>query len=245
MNLFKRNLKIDLNKVPEHIAVIMDGNGRWAQKRGLPRSAGHQAGAKKVEELVVNASEYGIKVLTLFAFSTENWKRPQDELNHIFSLVKKFLLEGKNKFKENNVRILFMGKIEELDNELKSLMYEMMEETKDNKTITLNIAVNYGSRSEIIEATKKIAKECVDGKQNIEDIDEACVEKHLMSNSLPNIDLLVRTSGEIRLSNFLLWQVAYSELVFTKVYWPDFDKKELEKVLIEFQSRNRRFGGLN
>lgn len=245
MKVFKEKSKIDLTCVPRHVAFIMDGNGRWAQRRGLPRSKGHQAGAKKVEELVVNAHKYGIQVLTLFAFSTENWKRPKEELDHIFSLVKKFLKEGKDKFKENDIKILFMGNLEELDSDLKYLMYEIMEDTKNNKAITLNIAVNYGSRSEIIEMTKKVAKDCVDGRQKIEEINEKTIEKYLMTSALPDIDLLVRTSGEIRISNFLLWQIAYSELVFTDVCWPDFDEKELEKVLIEFQSRNRRFGGLS
>ena len=248
MKIFKKRSKetkqLDLTRIPKHVAFIMDGNGRWAKKRGLPRTKGHEEGAKRIEKLAVSAKNLGLKAVTLFAFSTENWKRPKEEVDYIFSLLKRFLEEGKERFKENDIRVHFIGKIDELDKEFSSLMYETMELTKDNTGIILNLAINYGARSEIVEMVKTVAKECVEGEQEIDKIDEKVIQNHLMTKDLPEIDLMVRTSGEIRLSNFLLWQIAYSELVFTDTYWPDFDEKELEKVLIEFQSRNRRFGGL-
>jgi len=222
----------------------MDGNGRWAKKRGLPRVKGHEEGAKRIEKLTLSAKKYGVEAITLFAFSTENWKRPKDEVDYIFSLLEKFLIEGKESFAKNDVKVHFIGKINELEEKFKTLMIQTMEETKDNKSIVLNLAINYGSRSEIVEMVKSVAKECKEGNLEIENIDEKVVEQYLMTNGLPEIDLMVRTSGEIRISNFLLWQIAYSELVFTKVYWPDFNEEQLEKVLIEFQSRDRRYGGL-
>ncbi len=244
MKIFKKKKTLDLTRIPKHVAFIMDGNGRWAKKRGLPRTMGHEEGAKRIEKLAISAKKLGLEAVTLFAFSTENWKRPKQEVDYIFSLLKRFLIEGKERFKENNIRVHFIGKIDELEEEFSSLMNEAMEYTKDNTGIILNLAINYGSRSEILEMVKAVAGECVDGKLKVDDIDEGVIENHLMTKGLPEIDLMVRTSGEVRLSNFLLWQIAYSELVFTDVYWPDFDEKQLEKVLIDFQSRNRRFGGL-
>lgn len=244
MNLFKKKKELDLTRIPKHVAFIMDGNGRWAKKRGLPRTKGHEEGAKRIEKLAISAKKLGIEAITLFAFSTENWKRPKEEVDFIFSLLEKFLKEGKDSFKKNDVRVHFIGKINELEEKFRKLMVETMEETKDNKGIILNLAINYGARSELVEMVKAVSKECVEGKQDIDKIDEKVVESHLMTKELPEIDLMVRTSGEVRLSNFLLWQIAYSELMFTDVYWPDFDESELEKVIIEFQSRDRRFGGL-
>lgn len=243
MKLFRKR-KVDMDRVPKHVAFIMDGNGRWAKKRGLVRTAGHEEGAKRVQDLARNAKEFGIKVVTVYTFSTENWKRPKEEIDYIFNLVKKLLVEGKEDFRKNNVRVYFIGKIDELDEEFKKLIYETMEETKNNDGITLNFAFNYGGRSEIIEMVKNIASDCVSNKLKVEEINEKLVDSYLMTKDLPPIDLMVRTSGEVRLSNFLLWQLAYSELIFTGTYWPDFDKKNLEKILIEFQSRNRRYGGL-
>ena len=244
MKIFKDKKILDMTRIPQHVAFIMDGNGRWAKKRGLPRTKGHEEGAKRIEKLAISAKNFGIKAITLFAFSTENWKRPKEEVDYIFSLLEKFLIDGKERFMKNDVRVHFIGKIEELDNKFSSLMINTMEETKDNKGIILNLAINYGARSEIVEMVKKVSKDCMDGKQEIEKINEQVIEKYLMTKDLPDIDLMVRTSGEVRLSNFLLWQIAYSELMFTDVYWPDFDEKELEKVLLEYQSRDRRFGGL-
>ena len=243
MRMLKKK-KLDPNRIPKHIAFIMDGNGRWAKKRGLPRTKGHEEGAKIIEKLAISSKKLGIEAITLFAFSTENWKRPKEEVDFIFSLLEKFLKEGKDSFKKNEVRIHFIGKIDELEDKFKNLMIETMEETKKNKGIILNLAINYGARSEIVEMVKSICNDCINKKQEISAIDEKIVENHLMTKGLPEIDLMVRTSGEVRLSNFLLWQIAYSELMFTKVYWPDFDEKQLIKVLIEYQSRDRRFGGL-
>ena len=240
----KKEREVDLTRVPKHIAFIMDGNGRWAKKRGLPRVKGHEEGAKRIGSLAKAAHRLGLEAVTLFAFSTENWKRPKEEVDFIFSLLEKMLKEGKDSFKKNDIRVRFIGKMDELEERFSSIMRETMEETKDNRGIILNLAINYGARSEIVEAIKKISKDCVDGKQEISSINEATVEKYLMTNGLPEIDLMVRTSGEVRISNFLLWQIAYSELVFTDVYWPDFTEEELEKVIIEYQSRDRRFGGL-
>ena len=248
MKIFKKRksetLELDLTRIPKHVAFIMDGNGRWAKKRGLPRVKGHEEGAKRIGDISAAAQKLGIEAITLFAFSTENWKRPKEEVDYIFGLLKKVLLEAKEKFNEKNLRIRFIGKIDELDEEVRKLMYETDEETKNNTGVILNLAINYGARSELVEMTKKIAQDCKDGKLSAEDINENTIEQYLMTKDLPQIDLMVRTSGEVRLSNFLLWQIAYSELVFTKTYWPDFDEKQLEKVLIEFQSRDRRFGGL-
>ena len=244
MKIFNKKQEINLSNVPKHIAFIMDGNGRWAKKRGLPRVKGHEEGAKRIESLAMSAEKLGVKAITFFAFSTENWKRPKEEVDYIFSLLEKFLKQGKENFKKHNVKLHFIGKINELNENLQSLMYQVVEETKNNTGIVLNLAINYGARSEIVEMVKCVAKDCVEGKQKILEIDEGCVEKYLMTNGLPEIDLLVRTSGEVRLSNFLLWQIAYSELVFTDVYWPDFDERELEKVIIEYQRRDRRFGGV-
>ena len=244
MKLFKRKKELDLNNIPKHVAFIMDGNGRWAKKRGLPRVKGHEEGSKRIEKVALNAQKLGIKAVTFFTFSTENWKRPKEEIDYIFSLLEKFLLDGKEEFKKNNIRINFIGKIEELEDKIKNLMYSVMEETKDNQGITLTLAINYGARSEIVEMVKKVSENCVAGNQSIKDIDEVIVEKYLMTSGLPDIDLLIRTSGEIRLSNFLLWQIAYSELIFTDVYWPDFNEDKFIDCLIEYQSRNRRFGGL-
>lgn len=243
MNIFRKK-SVDMTRVPKHVAFIMDGNGRWAKKRGLVRTAGHEEGAKRVQDLARNAKEFGIKVVTVYTFSTENWKRPKEEVDYIFNLVKKLLVEGKEDFMKNNVRVYFIGKIDELDEDFRKLIYETMEETKNNDGITLNFAFNYGGRSEITEMVKNIAHDCITNKIKIDDINEKLIDSYLMTKDLPPIDLMVRTSGEVRLSNFLLWQLAYSELIFTGTYWPDFDKKNLEKILIEFQSRNRRYGGL-
>ena len=244
MKIFKKRREIDLTRVPKHVAFIMDGNGRWAKSRGLPRIKGHEEAAKRVGKLAVAARNLGLEAVTLFAFSTENWKRPKEEVDFIFSLLEKMLKEEKENFKKNDIRVCFIGKIDELEDKFSTLMKETVEETKDNKGIILNLAINYGARSEIVEMVKKVSFDCVNGKQEISKIDESTVEKYLMTNGLPEIDLVVRTSGEVRISNFLLWQIAYSELLFTKVYWPDFDEEQLKKVIIEFQSRDRRFGGL-
>lgn len=229
-----------MNNIPRHVALIMDGNGRWAKKRGLPRILGHKEGANRIMEVVLKAKEMGVESVTMFAFSTENWNRPKEEVNYIFNLLEKLLKKGKNKFKKNNVRVKFIGNIDELDKKYQKVIYKTMEETKYNNGVIMNLAINYGARSEIIRAVKSISFDYKESK--IKEINEEVFEKYLMTSDLPPVDLLIRTSGEKRISNFLLWQIAYSELIFTNVYWPDFDDKEFEKCIEEYLSRNRRFG---
>lgn len=229
-----------MNSIPRHVALIMDGNGRWAKKRGLPRILGHKEGANRIMEVVLKAKEMGVESVTMFAFSTENWNRPKEEVNYIFNLLEKLLKKGKGKFEKNNVRVKFIGNINELDEKYQKVIYKTMEETKYNNGVIMNLAINYGARSEIIRAVKSISFDYKESK--IKEIDEEVFEKYLMTSELPSVDLLIRTSGEKRISNFLLWQIAYSELIFTNVYWPDFDDKEFEKCIEEYLSRNRRFG---
>lgn len=229
-----------MNNIPRHVALIMDGNGRWAKKRGLPRILGHKEGANRIMEVVLKAKEMGVESVTMFAFSTENWNRPKEEVDYIFNLLEKLLKKGKNKFEKNNVRVKFIGNIDELDKKYQKVIYKTMEETKYNNGVIMNLAINYGARSEIIRAVKSISFDYKESK--IKEINEEMFEKYLMTSDLPPVDLLIRTSGEKRISNFLLWQIAYSELIFTNVYWPDFDDKEFEKCIEEYLSRNRRFG---
>lgn len=229
-----------MNNIPRHIALIMDGNGRWAKKRGLPRILGHKEGANRIMDVVVKAKELGVEAVTMFAFSTENWNRPKEEVSYIFNLLEKLLKKGKEKFKRNNIKIKFIGNIGELSHRCQKVIFKTMEDTKDNNGIVMNLAINYGSRSEIVMAIKNI---CLEYKENkIDEINEEIFEKYLMTSELPSVDLLIRTSGEVRISNFLLWQIAYSELIFTPTYWPDFDGEELEKCIEEYSSRDRRFG---
>lgn len=229
-----------MNNVPRHIALIMDGNGRWAKKRGLPRILGHKEGANRIMDVVVKAKELGIEAVTMFAFSTENWNRPKEEVTYIFNLLEKLLKKGKEKFRKNNIKVKFIGNIDELSNRYQKIILKTIEETRDNNGIVMNLAINYGSRNEIIRAIKDIS---LDYKENkIDEISEEVFERYLMTSELPPVDLLIRTSGEVRISNFLLWQIAYSELIFTSTYWPDFDGEELEKCIEEYSSRDRRFG---
>ncbi len=245
--IFKRkkvNLDIDKSKLPKHIAFIMDGNGRWATRRGLPRTVGHNEGGKTLLKIIEICNELRIKAITVFAFSTENWERPADEVKFLMELPSKYINTYLPKIKEANIVMNFIGLIEKLPNNIKNDINKAFEETKDNTGMILTIALNYGSQDEIVEATKKVANECLNNKLTVDQINKEYFASKLMTYNLPDIDLMVRTSGEIRLSNYLLWQLAYSELYFTKKYWPDFDEIELKKSLIEYQRRNRRFGGL-
>lgn len=230
------------NSIPKHVALIMDGNGRWAKKRNLPRILGHKEGANRIIEIVLKAKELGIEALTMFAFSTENWNRPKEEVNYIFALLQKLLKKGKDRFKKENIKVTFIGNINELDKKSQKIISKTEEETKDNDGVVMNLAINYGGRSEIVEAVKTLIKDYSSGEISESDINESLFEKYLMTCELPDIDLLVRTSGEVRISNFLLWQIAYSELIFTSVYWPDFTPLEFEKCIEEYSGRNRRFG---
>ena len=230
-------------KIPEHIAIIMDGNGHWAKAKGKVRTEGHYQGVKNVRDTAIYANELGVKCLTLYAFSTENWKRPEDEINYIMSLPKVFFASYLKELMEKNIRIRMMGEIERIPENARRIFLDAIEKTKNNTGMTLNFALNYGSRREIVLAARKYAEDVKNGRIN--DIDENGFAEYLMTDSLPEIELLIRTSGEKRLSNFLLYQLAYSEMVFSEVYWPDFDYKEFDRCIDEFNHRKRRYGGLD
>lgn len=221
-----------------HVAIIMDGNGRWAKERGLPRIEGHRRGALKVEKVVEWASNLGVDYLTLYAFSTENWKRPVEEVSFLFKLFVDFMKSKVEKMKKEGVRIRIMGSRERLPEEVLRVWDWIEDETKEGKKITTVIALNYGGRREIVDAVKKILES---GEKNV---DEETFRRYLYLPDVPDPDLVIRTSGELRISNFLLWQIAYSELYFTEKYWPDFEKEDLIKAIEDFKGRNRRFGGL-
>ena len=221
-----------------HVAIIMDGNGRWARKRGLPRIEGHRRGAQKVEKVVEWASDLGVDYLTLYAFSTENWKRPVEEVNFLFKLFVDFMKSKVEKMKREGVRIRIMGSRERLPEEVLRVWDWIEDETKEGKKITTVIALNYGGRKEIVDAVKKILE------SGEKDVDEETFRRYLYLPDVPDPDLVIRTSGELRISNFLLWQIAYSELYFTEKYWPDFEKEDLIEAIEDFKRRDRRFGGL-
>lgn len=251
-NLFKdkQNTQIELDqaKMPQHIAIIMDGNGRWAKKRGLPRVAGHKQGMETVKTITKAASDLGVKVLTLYAFSTENWKRPSDEVGFLMDLPVRFFNTFVPELIENNVRVNVMGYVDKLPDKTKKAVFDAIEQTKDNTGMVLNFALNYGSRAEITSGVQEIALAVKEGRLDPAKIDEKTISESLMTASLVpynDPELLIRTSGEERISNFLLWQIAYSELVFTDVLWPDFSAQELNQAIYEFQQRDRRFGGIN
>ncbi len=232
------------DNLPAHIAIIMDGNGRWASKKGLPRVKGHEAGIDAAKKTINRAGELGIKYLTLFAFSIENWGRPQDEVSYLFALFDKAISMYSDDLINNGVKVKFMGAISLLPENIQQGVAGLESETANNDGLTLVIAISYGSRQEIVDATKNIALKVANGQMSIDDINLDTFRQHLYLPDLPDPDLIIRTSGEKRFSNFLLFQSAYSELYFTSVLWPDFDEKELEKALIDFSSRKRKFGKL-
>lgn len=249
---FKKKRKIQVNKeqllnapLPQHIAIILDGNGRWARKRGLPRTAGHQEGAMNVREITKLCANIGIKALTVYAFSTENWKRPDEEVKFLMKLPIRFFDEFAPELVENNIRLNVIGNIDELPKDLQQKVLEITDLTKDNTKMTLTIALNYGSQDEIKQAIKSIATDVKNGDLEVEDINETVIENYLMTSDLPQLDLMIRTSGELRISNYLLWQLAYAELYFTSIAWPDFKEEQLYEALLDYQKRNRRFGSLN
>lgn len=227
---------------PKHIAIILDGNGRWAKKRGFSRVEGHKEGVKNLEMLIEECRELNIKYLTLYVFSTENWKRPKFEVNNLMLLLNKYLIEKKNVLIKENIRLNVIGEITKLPTKTFNLINDVIEETKNNSKFVLTLSVNYGSRSEIINGVKKIAKDIVNDKVKLENIDEKMFSAYLYTNDIPDPDLLIRTSGEYRLSNFLLWQCAYTEFWFTDVLWPDFSKEDLYEAIKNFSKRKRRFG---
>lgn len=229
--------------LPQHIGFIMDGNGRWAKKRGLPRTFGHTEGAKTFRKIVRYCKDIGIKYISFYAFSTENWKRPQDEINAIMNLFREYIIDVRNYLSENT-RMIFLGDVSELDEDLQQKIRDLEYDTKDYKEMTLMMAVNYGGRAEIANAARQIAQKVKDGEIEVSDINEDTVNNFLYTHEAPDVDLIIRPSGELRLSNFLIWQSAYAEYYFTDVLWPDFTPKELDKALIEFSKRGRRFGGV-
>ena len=229
-------------EIPTHIAIIMDGNGRWAKKRGLPRVAGHKRGVDTVKEIVEACAEIGVKYLTLYTFSTENWKRPKDEVSMLMRLLLNSLRERVNELNENDVRLTTIGDTESLPLEVQKQLSEDIERTKNNKKMVLNLALSYSGRWELLEAIKKISDLSAKGKLCAEDIDEKLVSSFLTTKEIPDPDLVIRTSGEFRVSNFLLWQIAYSEFIITETLWPDFSKFDLYDAIKIFQKRERRFG---
>ncbi len=235
-------LKIDSTKLPKHLAVIMDGNGRWAKQRGKLRIFGHRNGVKAVRDTVTASAELGIKVLTLYAFSTENWNRPRKEVDMLMSLLVNSLKKELKLFQKNNIALRTIGNIDMLPKNAQKELNEVIEKTKNNKHLILNLALSYSSKEEIVNAFKNISKKIVNNELSIKEIDENIINNHLYTRNLPNVDLVIRTSGEKRISNFLLWQIAYAELYFTEVFWPDFNKEELYKAIIDYQQRERRFG---
>ena len=234
--------KIDFNNLPKHVAIIMDGNRRWAKQKGLDPKLGHREGAKALENIALYANEIGLKYLTVYAFSTENWKRAQDEVGTLMLLLQNYLERFSKKADAYNIKINILGDIEVLNDGLKKQIKEAIEKTKNNTGLVLNVAFNYGGRAEIIKATKEIVKRVQNGELNLEDINDAEFEKGLYTAGQPDPDLLIRTSGELRTSNYLPWQIVYSEFYFTDKFWPEFDNEELLKSIYEFQKRNRRFG---
>ena len=230
--------KLDKNNIPNHIAIIMDGNGRWAKKRLLPRIAGHRAGVDALKRVTGAGRELGVKVMSFFAFSTENWKRSKEEIDGIFELVEKHLDENYQRFISENVKIQTMGDISKLPKSLYQKLLDITDKTKNNTDFTVNIGLNYGSRAEVVRACNNLISK---GKNTVTEQD---LMSELYTNNLPEPDLVIRTSGEQRLSNFMLLQSAYSELYFPKIHWPDFDKKQLIKAIINYQSRDRRFGNI-
>ncbi|WLR52370.1 isoprenyl transferase [Bacillus tianshenii] len=235
---------IDLEHVPKHIAIIMDGNGRWAKKRGLPRVAGHNEGMNVIRRMVRLATTLGIEALSLYAFSTENWKRPPKEVEFLMKLPQKFLTSFLPELIELNVQVRTIGDRTGLPEYTLTAVDNAIEQTKDNDGLILNFALNYGSRTEILSASKQLARQVKEGVITEEEINEELFEQYLMTRELPDPDLLIRTSGEIRLSNFMLWQLAYAEFWFTKVLWPDFKEEHFVEAICAYQQRGRRFGGV-
>ena len=234
----------DKESLPRHIAIIMDGNGRWAKSKNLPRFRGHIEGVRRIEEISEAANDWGVEVLTIFAFSTENWQRPKKEVSMLMNMLSTVLTKRLDRLVKGNIRLRFMGKKEGIPSAVLKTVDRAIENTRGNSGLILNLAFNYGARQEIIDAVKHIATEVRKGRLSVSDLDENVIGQALYTADLPDPDLLIRTSGEQRISNFLLWQLSYAEFYFTNVFWPDFTKKELEKALREFQKRERRFGRL-
>ncbi|MGG7143799.1 isoprenyl transferase [Clostridium nigeriense] len=240
----EKEIVLDKDNIPKHIAIIMDGNGRWAKKRKLPRTVGHKAGVETIRRVIKEAHVLGVKFLTLYAFSTENWKRPDDEVSALMKLLVEYLRSELAELNRNGVVIKILGDITKLPIDAQKEVSNAIEITKNNTGVVLNIAFNYGGRDEIIRAVKLVSKEVEDGNINISDINEGLFEKYLYTSNIPDPDLIIRPSGEQRISNFLLWQCAYSEFWYSNVCWPDFKEEHLRKAIYDYQHRDRRYGGV-
>lgn len=245
LNKRKTEVQVVPDHLPRHIAIIMDGNGRWAQKRGLPRSLGHRSGVEALREIVKACNKLKIEVLTVYAFSTENWRRPKDEIGVLMSLLTEYLKSELLELQQNNVRLRTMGKINDLPFDVQQEIVRAVESTCNNTGLIFNIALNYGGRAEIIDAVKHLSREVLNGKIRVEDIDEQSFSETLNTQGLGDPDLLIRTSGEMRISNFLLWQLAYTEIVVVRELWPDFKEENLLEAIKVYQGRERRFGGIH
>ena len=230
--------------IPQHVAIILDGNGRWAKAKGMPRNYGHAQGSKNVEKICEEAWRMGIKYLTVYAFSTENWNRPKEEVNALMKLLRNYMKTCLKTAAKNDMKVRVIGDITKLDEDIQKRILELEEATKNNGGLNFQIAINYGSRDEITRAVRTLAEDVKEGKLMPEEVNEACIERYLDTHDIPDPDLLIRTSGEQRLSNYLLWQLAYTEFYFTDVPWPDFRKEELEKAIEQYNHRDRRYGGV-
>ncbi|MBR5542952.1 MAG: isoprenyl transferase [Oscillospiraceae bacterium] len=247
MGIFKKKSEVqgvDFNALPEHIAIILDGNGRWAKRRGMPRTAGHAVGSENFRKIATYCNDIGIKYLTVYAFSTENWKRPEDEVSTIMSLLEKYILEAIEEVTKKNLRLRFWGRRDNLSKNIIELMEKAEKKSEEMTGMQVNVCLNYGARDEITGAVQKIASGVLDGSIDAASITEETIGENLYSFGAPDPDLLIRPGGEMRLSNFLLWQLAYSEMFFSDKLWPEFDERELDRAIIEYQKRNRRFGGI-
>ncbi|MFH0926895.1 MAG: isoprenyl transferase [bacterium] len=236
--------QLDLKRLPRHVAIIMDGNGRWAKKRRLPRVAGHRVGVSSVKEIAEAAAKLNIEVLTLYAFSIENWKRPATEVTTLMKLLVEYLKKEARVFQKNNIKVLSIGNIDGLPKYASDALKETIYETSQNRGLKLILALNYGAKAELVETTKKIASLVANGELAINEINEDTIEQNLYTRGLPPPDILIRTSGEMRISNFLLWQIAYAEIWITPDFWPDFKRKQFYEALLDYQKRDRRFGGI-
>lgn len=240
----EQQAQIDVSALPTHIAIIMDGNGRWAKQRMLSRSIGHREGSKNVKRIVKYCGDLGVSYMTLYAFSTENWSRPKEEVDLLMDLLLEFLRNAESELDGADVRIHVIGDRSALNDAINAEIDRVEKVTENNKSLWLNIAINYGGRHELNSAVVEIAKKVSDGVMSCDEIDEKCISDHLYTAGMPEPDLIIRTSGEARLSNFLMWQSAYSEFYFTDVLWPDFNEEEMKTAIVEFQKRNRKFGGV-
>lgn len=235
---------VNYMKIPAHIAIILDGNGRWAKAKGMPRNYGHAQGSKNVERICEEAYRMGVKYLTVYAFSTENWNRPKDEVDALMKLLRNYMKTCLKTAAKNDMKVRVIGDKTGLDEDIRNRIAELEEATKDNGGLNFQIALNYGSRDEIVRAVRRVSEDVKEGKVKPEDIDEKMFETYLDTHGIPDPDLMIRTSGELRLSNYLLWQLAYTEFYFTDIPWPDFTKEELSKAIEQYNRRDRRYGGV-